>query len=89
MSRKFKKSRDYIQKGPKNLVIMVIFLVVSFALLRYFAQEIQKINTFSYKTFIEKVEKNEVKDIIVSGQEVAGTLTNNKKLLTVIKVLGH
>ena len=83
MSRKFKKSRDYIQKGPKNLVIMVIFLVVSFALLRYFAQEIQKINTFSYKTFIEKVEQNEVKDIVVSGQEVTGTLTNNKKFETV------
>src|SRR3990167_5902210 len=83
MSRKFKKSRDYLQKGPKNLVIMVILLVVSFAMLQYFAGAIQKINTLSYRTFIDKVEQDEVKAVLVEGNEIRGTLTDNKPFETV------
>ncbi|HJM69184.1 MAG TPA: ATP-dependent metallopeptidase FtsH/Yme1/Tma family protein, partial [Candidatus Babeliales bacterium] len=83
MSRKFKKSRDYLQKGPKNLVVMVILLVVSFAILQHFANTVQKISTLSYRTFIDKVEQDEVKSVLVEGNEIRGTLTDNKHFETV------
>lgn len=84
MSRKFKNSRDYLKKGPKNLVVMVIFLVVTFAALNYFAQEMKKVDTLSYKEFIDKVEEHNVKSVTIENNNlIKGKYTSGGDFRTV------
>jgi cell division protease FtsH len=76
MSKKIGKPQKYLQQGPKNLVVMVVVGVLILAVISYFTSDVKKELVFSYKTFIDSVERGAVKKVIIRGQDAVGEQTD-------------
>lgn len=74
--------KNNLPKGPKSLVLGVIFFVVCLGTLSYLVQYTQHVNNLSYSEFIEKVEQQEVKQAYIAGSDVVGLLKNGQKFQT-------
>lgn len=83
MANKSKKN-SFFQGGPKGLILVAVIVLGSFLLLSKLNDYVAQVQQLSYSTFTHLVEKNEVKEITVSGNEVQGILTNQKHFETVI-----
>jgi len=86
MKSKFnKKAKSSIKSGgPKNIIIGVIFFVLSLALLTKLTDYTNKVASISYSKFLEKVEQGAVKSVNISGSEAYGELKNGTRFETVI-----
>lgn len=79
--KNFKKN---FSKGPKNLVMAVLFFVFCLSILSYLTQYSQTIQNISYSDFVERVKDGKVKQVYVSGTDVLGTYTTNERFQTTI-----
>lgn len=78
MSKKpFKKPS--FSGGPKALLIGIIIMIGLLFLLTQLTDYARNLNDLSYKTFLDKVRGNEVKTVVVNGQQVEGLLINDQK----------
>lgn len=78
MSKKpFKK--PFFSGGPKALLIGIIIMVGLLFLLTQLTDYARNLNDFSYKTFLDKVRGNEVKSVLINGQQAEGLLMNDQK----------
>ncbi len=83
MKKRFKKTAQF-QGGPRNLLILVAFLIAGLFVLTRINEYTHHIRTISYTTFLKKAEQDEIKSIYVNGQDVAGELKNGARFETVI-----
>src|SRR5579859_3846962 len=83
MKKRFKKTTQF-QGGPRNLLILVGFLVVGLFALTRINEYTHQIRTISYTTFLKKAEQDDIKSIYVNGQDVSGELKNGTRFETVI-----
>lgn len=80
-----KGKKNLFQNGSKNVLVLALLLFGSIVLLQYFTDQARQIKVIPYMpTFIEKVEKDEVSKVHVSGQEVYGTFRDGSRFETVI-----
>lgn len=78
MSKKpFKKPSFF--GGPKALFLAIIVLVALLSVLTQLTDYARTISNLSYKEFLDKVRADEVKSIVITGQEIDGLLKNNQK----------
>lgn len=77
-----KKFKNNIPKGPKGLVLGVIFFVACMTILTYLNQYTHVITTLSYSDFSKKISENKIKGLSVSGSEIIGTLVSGEKFQT-------
>lgn len=70
--------------GHKNIVLGALFLLVCILVLSSLTDYTRNFNTINYSTFLEKVQKDEVKEVQVYGQEVTGIYKNGGRFETVV-----
>ena len=71
-------------KNLKNALIALIMIAGLLLVLHKLTELGRNVQTFSYSTFLEKVEQNLVKKVYVSGQDVEGVLADGTRFETVI-----
>lgn len=71
-------------KTVKNALIALIMLGGLLLVLHKLTELGRNVHTFSYSTFLEKVEQNLVKKVRISGQDLDGILTDGTRFETVI-----
>ncbi|OGB84151.1 hypothetical protein A3F66_03260, partial [candidate division TM6 bacterium RIFCSPHIGHO2_12_FULL_32_22] len=81
--KRFNKGSFNFNKGPKNLILGVIFFVICLALLTQLTQYTQNIKSVAYSTFLKLVEQDQVKYIKSVGTDVEGELKNGEKFTVV------
>lgn len=79
-----KAKQTFGQGGPKNLIFAVIFFILCLGLLTKLTDYTRKIVSLNYSEFLQKVEKDQVRKVNISGQDVYGELTDGTKFETVI-----
>ena len=79
-----KNSQNYFNRGPKNLIIGVFFLVSIITLLSLVTEYTRSVQHIPYTSFIKRVEQDDVKKIQVSGQDVVGIFKDGSRFETVI-----
>ena len=69
----------------KNLALWVIIGLLLIALFNLFQNSSSKRepNKLAYSDFIQRVEKGQVKDVTIAGQNISGHLTDNTPFSTV------
>lgn len=82
MKKRFKSNP--FSRGPRNLVFLVLFFVICIGLLTKLTDYTRYIKTINHSAFIKAVEKNQVKSIHISGQEVDGIFTDGSRFETII-----
>ncbi len=80
--RKNSKKTTPLQKGPKNLIVGVIFFVLCLGFLAQLTNYTQQITKIAYSTFLRKVEANDVKQVHISGSDIIGELKNGERFET-------
>jgi len=85
MKSKFnKKTKALKQGGPKNIILAVIFFVLSLALLTKLTDYTTRITNISYSKFLEKIEQGAIKSVNVSGHEAQGEFKDGSRFETTI-----
>ena len=82
MKQRFKSNP--FTRGPRNLVFLVLFFVICIGLLTKLTDYTRHIKTISHSAFLKAVEKDHVKSIHISGQEVDGIFVDGSRFETVI-----
>lgn len=83
MSKKpFKKPS--FSGGPKTLLVAIIVMVGLLYALTQLTDYARNMNDFSYKGFLDKVRAGEVKNLVLTGQNVEGQLKDDQKFQAVI-----
>ena len=78
MSKKpFKKPS--FSGGPKALLIGIVIMIGLLYALTRLTDIARDMGDLTYKEFLDKVKSNEVKSVVVNGQQVEGFLTNDQK----------
>lgn len=78
MSKKpFKKPS--FSGGPKALLIGIVIMIGLLYALTQLTDLARNMGDLTYKEFLDKVKSNEVKSVVVNGQQVEGFLTNDQK----------
>ena len=78
MSKKpFKKPS--FSGGPKALFIAIVVLVGLLFVLTQLTDYASNMSNLTYKEFLDKVRSNEVKSVVISGQEIDGVFKDDKK----------
>ena len=88
MKRKNQKN-SFFQDGPKGLVVAVILVVVCMIALQKLVEFTGEIKNFTYTEFQKNVEQDLVKSVVVTGQDVQGTLRDGGHFHTVIPQNPH
>src|SRR5438552_10208604 len=88
MKRKNQKN-SFFQDGPKGLVIAVILFVVCMIALHRLGEFTGEIKTVTYTEFQKNIEKDLVKSVLVTGQEVQGVLRDGNQFYTVVPQNPH
>ncbi len=83
MKRKNQKN-SFFQDGPKGLVVAVVLFVVCMVALQKLVEFTGEIKSLSYTEFQKQVTSDLVKSIVVTGQDVQGTLRDGGHFHTVI-----
>src|SRR3990167_5726077 len=81
---RFNKNSLNFNKGPKNLILGVVFFVLCLALLTQLTQYTQSIKTIAYSTFLKQIETDQVRMIKSIGTDVEGELKNGDKFAVII-----
>lgn len=82
MRHKFK--RNPFARGPKHVIIGVLFFVISLALLTKLTDYTRYIKSISYSTFLDAVEHDRVKTVHIAGQDVYGQFKDGTRFETVV-----
>jgi len=82
--KKKKKNKMSFKGGPRNFLIAGFVFVGILLLLSFLNEYNRKNNAINYSQFIQKVEAGDVKEVVVSGQDVKGVLKNGARFETVI-----
>ena len=77
MKKKFKSNP--FSRGPKNLLFVVMFFIISIALLTKLADYTRQVKTMPFSTFLDKVEDDAVRSVHLAGAEVFGILKNGTR----------
>jgi cell division protease FtsH len=77
--KKFNKRNS----GPKQLVIVVALLVLSLLLLTKLTDMTQSTTKISFSEFLNKVQADQVKEVKIAGQDIAGELKDGSVFETV------
>ncbi|MBV8661097.1 MAG: ATP-dependent zinc metalloprotease FtsH [Candidatus Dependentiae bacterium] len=78
MSKKpFKKPS--FSGGPKALLAGIFIMVVLLFALSQLTDYARNMSDFTYKQFLDKVRADEVKSVVINGQQVEGILKDDKK----------
>ena len=73
------------QKNSKNLALWLIIALFLTAIFNYYQGGTQKaIKQLDYSVFLNKVEKGEVKDVLIRGDNVTGSLKNSQAFETYV-----
>jgi cell division protease FtsH len=81
---RFNKKNFNFNKGPKNLILGVIFFVLCLGLLTQLTQYTQNIKAIAYSTFLKYIEADQVSMIKSVGTDVEGELKNGEKFTVVV-----
>lgn len=84
MKPKFNKKPKTTGGGPRNLIFAVVFFVLCLGLLTKLTDYTRNIVNLPYSTFLEKIEKNEVKSVTISGVDVSGVLKDGTHFETIV-----
>lgn len=76
--------KNQFQGGPKNLIIGVAFMVACILILARLTDYTRTTAVIPYSTFLSKVEKDEVKSVSISGQDVRGKFKDGNYFETVV-----
>jgi len=79
-----KRKKSPFKGGPRNFIVAAaIFVIVIFVLTRLndMTRNVKKVN---YSAFLKMVERDQVKKVSVSGQDVTGELKDGSKFSTVV-----
>jgi cell division protease FtsH len=73
------------QKGKTLLLWFFIGLLVLLAYNFFYNQtSLYTSNNISYTEFLEKVEKGEIKEVLIEGQKVSAKVSSSKEIITYI-----
>lgn len=84
MKKGFRFKKNNFNKGPKNLILGVVFFVLGLAVLSQLTQYSQVVKTISYTSFLNQVEQGNVNKVKTSGSDLQGELKNGEKFAVVI-----
>lgn len=80
-----KKKRVFsFETKPHTMLVAIIVFVVSLAVMSKLTDYTRQVTRMSYAEFLRKVEQNQVKNVEITGSEVTGISTDNKRFETVI-----
>lgn len=82
MKNRFKNNS--FTRGPRNLVFIAIFMLLSLALLTKLADYTRTVKIMPYSTFLKTVEGGQVQAVHIAGQEVRGILKNGQRFETFV-----
>jgi ATP-dependent Zn protease len=71
-------------RGPKHLVFVVLFFVISIALLTKLTDYTRQVKNISYSKYLDAIENNEVKSVHINGQDVYGIMKDDTHFETVV-----
>ncbi len=83
IKRKFRNNP--LARGPKNLILVVLFFLISLALLTKLTDYTRHIKSISYSAFLSMIEENKIKSIHIAGQDVYGVTHEGTRFETVIQ----
>lgn len=79
-----KPKKSFLNGGPRNLLIGTLVLLGFIFVLHTLTDRNRTIQPITYSQFLNLIEKDEVKRVHVSGQEVHGILKDNSRFETTI-----
>jgi cell division protease FtsH len=79
-----RKQTNWWGKNPKNILIAALVFFGSIYVLHQLTDQSRTIQTMGYSQFLDKVERDEVKGVRISGQEVYGVLNDGTQFETVV-----
>lgn len=88
MKRKNQKN-SFFQDGPKGLIIAVVLFVVCMVALQKLFEFTGEIKNLTYTEFQKQTEQDLVKSVVVTGQDVQGTLRDGTHFHTIIAQNPH
>ena len=68
----------------KNIALWVVIALIMVMLFHLFNQPASEATTFAYSEFLEILEKGEVKEVVIQGNEVMGKLTDDTQFETYV-----
>ena len=83
IKRKFRNNP--FARGPKNFFFVILFFVMSLALLTKLTDYTRQVKAVSYSTFLSMVDEDKVKSVHISGQDVYGITTDGTRFETIIQ----
>jgi len=70
--------------GPKSLFLFVLFVFGTLMAISWLTDYTNKHPLISYSSFLNRVEKGDVRKVHVAGQNIQGQFKNNEKFITVM-----
>jgi len=83
MKKRIKKKLPF-KGGPKNFVIAALIFISIAVLLTKLTDYTRQTKHITYSDFLQKVERDDVKKVVISGQDVRGELKDGSRFDTVI-----
>lgn len=74
--------RPSFSGGPKALFVAIVVLVALLYTLTQLTDYARNISELTYKEFLEKVQSDQVKSIVISGQQIEGVFKNEQRFQT-------
>jgi len=68
----------------KNIALWVVIALIMVMLFHLFNQPASEATTFAYSEFIEMVDKGEIKEVVIQGNEIKGSLTDGTQFETYV-----
>ncbi len=68
----------------KNIALWVVIALIMVMLFHLFNQPASEATTFAYSEFIEMVDKGEIKEVVIQGNEIKGSLTDGTPFETYV-----
>jgi cell division protease FtsH len=81
--KKKRPGNPFMSSGPRNLFIATIILVGSLAILYRLTDYSRHIQSIAYSTFLDKVERSQVKHVQIAGSEIYGVLKDGSRFETI------
>lgn len=82
---KVKKTKNFLfQGGPRGVIIFALVFLALLTILNRLNQYTQQVHSLTFTQFVQKVEADQIKSALVSGQEVSGKLSDGSSYETVV-----
>lgn len=77
-------SNNPFAKGPRNVVIIAAVFVISLLVLTKLTDYTREVKEINYSTFLQAVERDQVRSAHIAGQEVSGRFKDGSRYETVV-----